>query len=395
MSAAPDRAYGSNVWAVWRRDLADRWHGKRTRANGRWGLLQPPPGTGKVIWVKAGASSESLLLAAEITRSIREKRLDVRLALTFERDDPSVWESRLRGLKKIGVGFGPCDLPRVVRRVLRRFTPLGVVSVDTVVAPHLSATLAAEGIHHAVVAANPPAVPLSIESVYPANSAQTQAWQSQPQVGAVKTGADLLTLLAEAQVDPNFKTAIGAAERGVWWMHGLDAAGAEALARAWRGSALSGRDLLFVSAVDPKLSAVLCTVFARHGAVLSLSAWTRAPIAPGTVVVVDEARWLPAVAVSSNAIHLVRSDRLAFWQALTGGCPLSLGQRGSLAYLNEPEPTLLITDDIAQVLQEWQAHADAPIAARKQGDGLRRLFWQERRRAAEVADAFLQQIYDW
>lgn len=395
MSALPDRAYGSSIWAVCRRDLRDRWAGERARANGRWGLLQPPPGSGKVIWVKAGASTESVLLAAEITRAIREKRLDVRLALTFERDHPSAWESRLRGLKKIGVGYGPCDLPRVVRRVLRRFAPLGVVSVDTVVAPHLGTALASNGIHHVVVAADPPATPLSIESVFPANRRQTQAWESQPQASAVNAGADLLTLLAEAQVDPNFRTAIGAAERGVWWVHGLDSADAETLARAWRSSYLGTRDLLFVSPLDPAQAATLTSVFTRQGAVLSLSAWTRAPIAPGTVVVVDETRWLPAVAVSSNAIHLVRSDRLTFWQALTGGCPLSLAQQGPLAYLNDAAPALLVTDDIARVLHEWQAHADAPIAARKQGDELRRLFWQERRRAAEVAESFLQHVYDW
>lgn len=395
MSALPDRAYGSSVWAVWRRDLQDRWRGENARANGRWGLLRPPAGSGKVIWVKAGASAESVLLAAEITRATREKRLDVRLALTFERDHPSAWESRLRGLQKIGVGFGPCDLPRVVRRVLRRFMPLGVISVDTAPAPHLSSSLASQRIHHVVVAADPPATPLPIESVYPANNGQMQAWQSQSQVGTVSAGADLLTLLAEAQVDPNFKTAIGAAERGVWWMHGLEAAEAEALARAWRASDLGARDLLFVSAAEPMQAAALTSVLTRHGAVLSLSAWTRAPIAPGTVVVVDEARWLPAVAVSSNAIHLMRSDRLAFWQALTGGCPLSLAQQGPLAYLNEPAPALLVTDDIARVLHEWQAHANAPIAARKQGDELRRLFWQERRRAAEVAEGFLQRVYDW
>ncbi len=395
MSASPDRAYGSNVWAVWRRDLADRWHGERARANGRWGLLQPPAGTGKVIWVKAGASAESVLLAAEITRAIREKRLDVRLALTFERNHPSTWESRLRGLKKIGVGFGPCDLPRVVRRVLRRFAPLGVVSVDTPVAPHLSAALASQRIHHAVVAADPPAAPLPIESAYPASKTQSQAWQSQAHVDAVSDGADLLTLLAEAQVDPNFKTAIGAAERGVWWMHGVDSGEAETLASAWRNSEVGARDLLFVSTLDPARSPMLASIFARHGAALSLSAWTRAPMAPGTVVLVDEARWLPAVAVSSSAIHLMRSGRLAFWQALTGGCPVSLGQREPLVYLNEPAPELLVTSDIARVLREWQAHASAPMAARKQGDTLRRLFWQERRRAAGVADAFLQRVYDW
>lgn len=395
MSIAPDRAYGSNVWAVWRRDLTDRWRGERARANGRWGLLQPPAGTGKVIWVKAGASVESVLLAAEITRAIREKRLDVRLALTFERDHPGTWESRLRGLQKVGAGFGPCDLPRVVRRVLRRFAPLGVISVDTQVAPHLSAALAAHRIHHVVIAADPPAAALPVESVYPANHAQSQAWASQSPADAVSAGADLLTLLAEAQVDPNFKTAIGAAERAVWWMHGLDAVEAETLASAWRASTLRTRDLLFVSAVDPARSSMLADIFARRDAVLSLSAWTRAPIAPGTVVIVDENRWLPAVAVSSTAIHLMRSGRLAFWQALTGAAPLSVGQPELLAYINEPAPDLLVTTDIARVLREWQAHSSSPMLARRQGDAWRRLFWRERRRAAEVADAFLQRVYDW
>lgn len=53
-------------------------------------------------------------------------------------------------------------------------------------------------------------------------------------------------------------------------------------------------------------------------------------------------------------------------------------------------------EDLPQgIIARWQQYRHDPIEARRQGDECRKLFWKERRRAAEVLQEFLQRVFDW
>jgi hypothetical protein len=383
-------AYGAGLLALWRSDLRDRWRGEQARANARWGFLSPPSGSGKVIWIKAGASAESVLLGAEVTRSIREKRLDVRLAFTFEQERPELIAPRLRGLEKVGYGYGPADRPSAWRRVLDAFAPIGVVYAGIAPPPYLNAELAERRVRQVVVAAAPARG--QFDAVYPVGHAQVAAWRGAGGAAYLAPPADFLSLLVEPQVDPNFKTVVsGGRDARLWWLDGVDAVQAKAFVDQWTRSPLRDSGILFIG---PRPGAHDAVRRGIDSSALHISAWKRNPIAPGSLVLLDDARWLPAIAASVMATHLVQAKRLHLWQALAGGCPVTLGESDVTGYLGE-EADLEVKTDISDVLTAWGHYAQDPMIARRLGDALRRAFWKERRDAGTVADEFLQRVYDW
>jgi len=95
---------------------------------------------------------------------------------------------------------------------------------------------------------------------------------------------------------------------------------------------------------------------------------------------VDEARWLPALAASASGVWLgLAGDRETYWQALAGGAPRVVAEASAPA----------------EVVAGWVALHSDPAQARKRRDESRRLFWEERRKAAAVLEEFLQRVYDW
>ena len=221
MSLTPSPAYGSRRLAVWRQNLRDRRAGLGARANARMGYLRPPMGEGgKVIWIKGGGSRDSVRLAVELMGAIRQKRLDVRLALTFEADYADILEPRVAGLRKIGLGYGPCDIPRVVRRTLDRLQPLAIVLVDTELHPNLLREAGRRGIHLAAYSTPPGEVPL--EAAYPLDEAQAEAWRASGLAVHLASPADPLSLFVETQVDTTLKSLVARGEEGreLWWWHG-------------------------------------------------------------------------------------------------------------------------------------------------------------------------------
>lgn len=388
---ATEPAYGDRLWPIWRQDLRDRLQGNAARANARWGFLTPPPGRGRLIWVKAGARRDDVLLGAETVRALREKRLDIRVALTFERDYPDLLRPRLAGLRKVAVAYGPSDTPAAVRRVLRRLAPLGVIYAGGVVPSHLNRALS-DGRH--TLALNADAGPgQTVEAAYPASPGQAQIWAGQAK--RVAPPAALLTLLVESQVDPNFKTVVtGGAGTPLWWWQGLALGEIRKGIAEWRASDLPP-GILFLGPFANDIAPVRTAVGA---AAIMLSAWDRTPLAPGSVVLIDEWRWLPAIAAASTAAHLAHPGGFVFWQALAGGCPLSFSGRHLAQHrVNEPVPAdmLVVPENRAQLFSFWSACAREPMMARRHGDYWRRVFWAERRRATAAADDLLARVYDW
>ncbi len=380
-------AYGSNPALLWYHGLRDRLRGEHARANARWGYLRAPAARGKLVWIKAGATRSSVRTAVELLRAIREKRLDVRLVLTFEQDYPDLLEERVRGLAKVGLGYGPGDAPAAVRRVLQRLDPFAIIWVDQAPGRRLLRAAQGRGLH-TVAYGTPPLRTGRVEAAYPLDPAEAQAWADSRTADYVAPHADPLAQLVEAQVEPTFGSLVrGGAECSLAWMHLADPRGLAAVRRAW--AAWPGRQdaILFISA-----GSGMDTTEVAAGE-LRISQWRRLPMAPGALVLVDEPRWSPALAVSSDAIHLAAPDRFMLWQALAGGVPVSVGDAAALP--TPPPDEAVVEPDPARFFALWSHYLRNPMVARRKGDCGRRRFWEERRRSAEVVGEFLQRVYDW
>ncbi|MGA7802938.1 MAG: glycosyltransferase N-terminal domain-containing protein, partial [Gammaproteobacteria bacterium] len=295
MMPQSSEAYGRHWLPLLAQGVRDRLRGAHGRANARWGHVRAPGGTGKVIWLKTGAGEDSVHLGAELLAAIRHKRLDVRLVLTFEQDYPALLNQHLARLEKIGVGYGPCDARRAVRRTLNRLDPFAVIWVDAAPDPNLLAAANDER-RHAMVFGAAPCATGRVEAAYPATPAQLSAWQHQGGADYVAPAADFRTLLVEAQVEATLRGLVCAGrDLTLWWVHGDDAEQLRSTAAGWRHSALAEDGVLFVSGETDG--------GAKFGADLLISEWPRTGLAPATVVAVDDRRWLAAVAAAVHAQH--------------------------------------------------------------------------------------------
>lgn len=334
-----------------------------------------------MLWLACGADAAGIELGVELTRAIREKRLDVQLVLTVEREIPALLEP-LQALNKTAWGYAPSDHPRAVDRALRQLNPLAIVFCATSVRPNLARSLVAIP-HLIAVAADAPAEGPRFEYVYPASEAQARNWHQQPAAQVV----DMHSLLAEAQVDPNFRTLVdGPTVRHLWWLHSTESNQGRAFVRRFRAE--FPEDVLFLSGPPAQTSA------ARVDDWKPISRWQRSPLDNGDVMLVDDARWLPAVAAAVTATHLEPPRSPILWQALAGGAAVSCDDHAAL-------PKRALRDALDEfsshgaLLRQWRAYRDSPILARGRADVARRHFWHERRLAARVNAELLERIFEW
>lgn len=390
---APDEAgYGSALRSLWRRDIRDRMRGDSARANARWGFLTPPRGDAKLVWMHTAADSTSTRIGVELVRALRDKRQDVRIALTFEQDQPELF-AKLIGLKKVGYGFGPCDRPHAVARVLKRFQPLGIVHIGQAPRPRLSAAAHAQRIHTIAVNA-PPRADSRVEVCYPRTEYEAAQWRATNAANEIAAPAHLLTLVVEAQVDPNFRAVVtGGADLSLRWLHGVAPAEYDEVLTRWRALSEQVPGILFLGPALQAALAPLCASKNLH--CVSLAQWPRRALAAGSVVVVDDARWLPAIAASAQTTHLRTADAAVFWQALAGGAAVSFARTEIVDAHLDHAPQARIVGDYAALFTQWAHDAHEPLALREQGDEARRSFWHERRRAATAVAELLQRVYDW
>lgn len=382
-SKAPDpETYGHRWWPVWWATLSDRRRGQHSRANARNGFLLSPKGKGRIVWIKAGGSPESVRLACELLGALRLKRLDIRLVLTFEEDYAGIIEPRVRGLRKIGLGYGPSDRPAAVQRVLKRLTPFAIILVDTHPGTHLVREAFARGIR--IVAFNTPPTAVKIEAAYPCSQADSRAWLNPDRSVYLAPAADPLALFVEAQADTTLRSLAGAGRENLplWWWHGPVSQQCE-FARAWRSSELANAGVLIVSG-DQGVS--------PGDADLRLSAWDRTPLLAGQVVAADESCWFASVTSAMVAGHLQSASRSVIWQALAGASVLSVGEEplGIDLGLDIPQ-----RDTPAAVIDDWLELRATPLETRRRGDAARQRLWQERRRMQQVLDEFIQRVFDW
>lgn len=376
---AADAGYGDRWLPVWRAVWRDYRRGAGARARARLGLLSPPSGRGRVIWVRAGGSAADLRLGIELLGAVRDRRQDVRIVLTFEEDHPQVFERHMQPFRKVGVGFGPCDRPRVVKRVLQRFRPHGIILAGGTLPRHLLA--AADAPVVAVNTAPParaPARPLELN--WPEDPGIAGQWPAEA-VRESLEAADPQARFVEAQADVVLRALVGGRVERLWWWHGTQAQW-PAWRAAWEASGLPASDILLASCRDAGGAEL-------PGADLAVSAWERDALAPGTIVHLDDPRWFAAAASAAHAVHLAAPDRHALWQGLAGGAAVSLGESPAAEL---PCPVLSGPE---AVLAAWRGLRDDPAARRREGDAARRRFWEERRRVDANFSALLARVWDW
>lgn len=372
--------FGSFTPALLAADWRDHRRHLPARRAARWGYLRPPA-SGKLLWLACGADVAGIALGVELLRAIREKRLDVQLVLTVEREIPVLLEP-LQALNKAAWGFAPSDHPRAVARALRQLSPFAVIFCATSARPNLARSLTA--VPHLIAVAAEASVPAPhFERVYPASEAQAHSWRQQP----AAPPADMQSLLVEAQVDPNFRTLVnGPAVRHLWWLHSVELAQARAFARRFR--TVFPEDVLFISGLPAHSSA------AGRDGWKPISRWQRSPLDNGDVMLIDDAKWLPAVAAAVTATHLEPPVSPILWQAMAGGAAISCNDHAAL-------PKHALRDALDEfsshgvLLHQWQAYRDNPILARERADAARRQFWQERRLAGRVNAELLERIFEW
>jgi hypothetical protein len=374
--------YGSALWPVLQANLRDHLQRRSGRARARMGRLRAPEGKSPLIWLKTGDTRASVRLGAELMGAIRRKRLDARLVLTFEQEYRDQVLPRLRGMNRFGLGFGPCDRPRVVSRVLDRLKPRGLILVDTLPRRHLVERAVKQGVH--VVAFNTGPTTVPVEAAYPRDEITAAQWCDAGLGGILAEPTDPSSLLAESQ---NQATLLSMVPDGtpIFWWHG-PARAWPAMRDAWQASSLGGSALLCAS-VEPSDAL-------PAGEGLALSQWTRTSLTAGTLLWVDDPAWWPAVASAALGVHLCGADRDLLWQVLAGSVSLSgdASLRAAFPWLHPMAPEL---PEPGQLIEHWRAEAADPIGSRQRADGGRRRFWEERRRVQGVMDTFLQRVFDW
>ncbi|MHB8346215.1 MAG: hypothetical protein ACYDHM_03355 [Acidiferrobacterales bacterium] len=393
MSRTTDRAYGNKALWLWWHGLRDRLRGDHGRANARQGYLRPPAGEGRLVWLQAGGDVGSIRLAAGALRAVRQTRRDLRLVLSFEREYPQLLGRMLSDPDRTAFGHGPGDSPRAVRRTLRSLAPLGVLMVARQPAFNLSMALEAAAVR-CLALHTPAAVAGRFQAAYPADRDQAEAWQRCGRADYIAPQVDLRTLLVEAQVDPNLRGALcGGTDLSVWCVLGANPRRLSELDTWWTDSGFGSRGVLIVALACPGKA---------PDSWLPISTWRRTSLAGGSVVLLDEDRWLPAVAAASDAIHVMDIDAWTFWQVLASGCPVSVLDRATVLRRFDADTAAGVADHVfeeaptlADLSEFWIAMRADPISGRLRGDGLRRLFWSERRRAADINRELLQRVFEW
>lgn len=379
----------------WARDLWDRLRGRRDRPLGRWGWYRPPRGPGPLVWVYA-PDCAGARVGAELVRGIRSVRVDVRAVVTPAQSSRPKWlrggasaptadwgcPETLRPLLQDypGTATAPAviDHQRAARRAAERLGPDGLLAVHRLPPTRFLKGVAAAGVPLAAVSCEPPRFQppgLRFDHVLPVGRAQADRWR---QAGhAPEDPVDLELFLARTDVEPNFKAALAPGEgRRLLWLDSLpgdDAEGVAFLAR-WADEG----HVPIVGGEGPGEG---------HGkAVIRLSEWDsdRKPVEPGTLVWMDEGRWLPAVTASAFAGGLVDPSREAVWQALASGLPLVAMGRAPAQLRDlgvDPEAATRMVGAWQEVGDHWSRWEAEAFTWRDRQAATRRAYWEARRRA--------------
>lgn len=384
-------------------DVKDRLQGNKARANARLGLVNPPAGTGKLIWIVAGQSYDSVLMAAALLAAIREKRQDVRLVLTYETEYQDVIVQQMSGLKKIGFGYGCGDSVLAVKKMLNRLLPFAVILVGDSPAKSLLKVLSKENkIHKIACQLNQADWQAKgneklFEACYPHSFADDKL---SAHCENVSEPFDVLTRLVQSQVDKQLGAMLcGERHAQLFQVHNPGAGQLDNILSLWKKSDIAKNNLLVISTDKEMLSAEEISTFkniAKQNQLntLLLSKWQQQAVAENHILIADEKKWYAALCASATASHLFAADMNHFWQMVASGSVVT-SDVDNHAISQDFKNLIQTRSDFSDILFYWQSLLDNPLELRKNSDALRKYFWQKRRQAETQVDELLQRVYDW
>ena len=376
-AAALADACGRFLPALIVHDLRDRLHGRHARAAARWGRLERPQASARVVWVVSGKSRASVRLGVELARALAERRSDIALLLTYETEYADLL-APLAGSPRIGWGYGPSDYIGAVEAANKRLLPFGIVVAGVVPRPNLLALC--EASRHALLVAPPEPVHARVERIYPTPEAPCSGASCAPP-------ADLDALLHEPAADDTTVTALaGAAAPRLWCWHGDDTAAAKRLFALVRGHL--PQDLLVVS------GSAATALAAESEAVQRLSRWDRVPVEPGTLLAADEPGWLAALAPGLRGIHFAATDPGAVWTAAAAGAIVSMPPDAPCPGVGLAQAVLRVDDENALVACWKQLAADEEARARARS-ALLAAHAAEQERARANAAELIERVCRW
>ena len=364
---------------LWVRDLRDWLMGRSERILARWGRFRAPGGPGPLVWGYAPSCAQAATVA-ELVRGIRSVRVDVRAVVMAESGCGETIRPILADYPGTAAAPAIAGHPRAARSCIQRLEPSGLLAVGSLPPAGILKGVANEDVPVAAVGAEPPTTTpkyLRFAHVVPVGEAQAARWSA---AGVPpEEPVDLEALLVRTDVEPTMRAAlIPGDDRRLLWTDGLPTApeAREAFLSRW---STAQRTLVVATPEPPEVGG---------RPIVALSRWDayRRPVEPGTVVWMDEERWLPAVAASAFAAALWRGERHALWQALAAGVPALVGDKADeqLRDLGVPMDTGALTAPDWETVEaqwgEWEGH---PFAWRDQQGRARRTFWEVRQRAEQ------------
>jgi hypothetical protein len=358
-------------------DLHDRMRGRSHRANARWGRLQRPAASGRLLWIVSGESGASVRLGVELTRALVARRLDISCLFTYEAEHPDLLAPLAR-CPRTAWGYGPADYVGAMHTVRRRLLPFGIVLAGIAPRPNLAALCAAS--RHALLVAPPLSVAGGFERIYPTPAAPCASAASAP-------AADLDVLMYRPRGKPETADAvIGAGARRLWCWHGDDPHFAKRLAALLRGHLPD--DLLLVS------GAACSPLALEPQGVLRMSEWARVPVESGTLLLADEPDWLQVLLPGMAGVHFATIDPDALWQALAAGAVASAATATQFAN-PRLDSAMLRADDENELIATWTRLSAAPELLVQASQTARAAHAAESRLAANNAAELIERVCRW
>lgn len=379
------RAYSASLFPVLLQNFRDHLGGQSARAHARMGRVHPPEGGGKLLWIRAGSSFESVKLGAQLVGSIHAKRLDLRIVFTFENEHVEAFKYELDELDRLGIGYGPCDRPSAISRFLDRMNPFAVVLAGNSPGDNLLHILSARESMHCITVHSHKLSEFQIEAQYPYWG---QEVANQP---GLQRASELLSLLVQNQLEPTLRNVLhgSAADAGYFWLHTSSDEVVTAL-QQWQAHELSKKYTLVFS-VQGQGPFCIEDQDVNVNYDVQLSVWNRNPVRPGSIIWLDSWAWVGAVAVSSIGNWLQVPNRWVYWQALAASQPMLTGFKP----LTPNSSNDMVCGRFPEVLGTWKQWQDATVSTRALRDQCRRQYWESRRQSMATLEAILQRVYDW
>lgn len=316
-------------------DIRDRIRGQAGRARARWGKVQRPDSIGKLLWIVAGSTRESVRLGVELARAILVRRLDIGIALTYESEYPDILAT-IDSNPRIACSYAPADYAGSMHAVWHRLMPFGVILAGVLPRPNMIRLC--EACKHALLVCPPGFALGRYERIYPRHR---QIYEGRN----VAAPADMEVVMLPAPQADDARLATIAAGRTTCLLHGSDEAAAKRIYALFRGHLPQGIMLA---------SGPVTTALARHSTeTIALSAWAEQPVPPDRLVLVENTSALAGVMPNVTAAHFAVTDKTLMWLALSAGACLSMPR---IAGIDAPSamPQLRQIEDENELVAHWR-----------------------------------------